>query len=163
MPNVDVRAGSTFAPARYSELLPNFDVRTGSTFAPARSSGHLPNVDARACSTFAQLDIRDFCRMSISELSRHSSQLDIQGLLPNVDVRAGSTFAPARYSGLLPNVDVRTGSTFAPARYSFFCRMSLSELARHSSQLDIRMSNVDCRCQCQLHAPFSFHLYCTSI
>ncbi|KAH3771777.1 hypothetical protein DPMN_173106 [Dreissena polymorpha] len=29
----------------------------------------------------------------------------------------------------------------------------MSELARHSPQLDIRMSNVDYRCQCHLHAP----------
>ncbi|KAH3755398.1 hypothetical protein DPMN_190094 [Dreissena polymorpha] len=47
-----------------------------------------------------QLDIRAFCRMSMSKLARHSSQLDIRD----------------------------------------FCRMSLSELARHTPQFDIRMS-----------------------
>ncbi|KAH3860251.1 hypothetical protein DPMN_023144 [Dreissena polymorpha] len=44
-----------------------------------------------------QLDIRDLCRMSISELTRRARY---SGLVPNADVRAGSTFAPARYSGL---------------------------------------------------------------
>ncbi|KAH3694363.1 hypothetical protein DPMN_081803 [Dreissena polymorpha] len=89
-----------------------FDIRTISIFrtnaqcrcqswldiAPARYSGLVSNVDVRAGSTFAQLDIRDFCRMSVSELARHSPQLDIRD------------------------------------KY----RMLMSELARYFPQLDIR-------------------------
>ncbi|KAH3694265.1 hypothetical protein DPMN_081705 [Dreissena polymorpha] len=111
-------------PARYSDLVFNVDIRAGSTFAQARYSG--------------------LCRMSMSDLTRHSPSsifetfaecrcqiwLDIRPpryprLLPNVDVSAGSTFAQARYSGLLQNVDVRSGSTFAQLDIRDFCRISM--------------------------------------
>ncbi|KAH3702321.1 hypothetical protein DPMN_077335 [Dreissena polymorpha] len=58
--------------------------------------------------------------------------------MPNVDVRAGSIFASARYSGLVPNFDVRAGLIFALLNIQDKCRMSMSELARHSPKLDIR-------------------------
>ncbi|KAH3892024.1 hypothetical protein DPMN_016135 [Dreissena polymorpha] len=61
--------------------------------------------------------------MSISELARHSPQLDIRDL------------CQISMSGLIhpsSQLDIRVS-----------CRMSMSELARHSPQLDIRMSNVD--------------------
>ncbi|KAH3871620.1 hypothetical protein DPMN_034827 [Dreissena polymorpha] len=77
-----------------------------------------------------QLNIRDKYRMSMSDLARHSPQLDIRDFC-----RAKCN---ARHSSQL---DIRD-----------FCRMSVSELARQTPQFDIRMSNVDCRWQCQLHA-----------
>ncbi|KAH3786595.1 hypothetical protein DPMN_164702 [Dreissena polymorpha] len=70
-----------------------------------------------------QLDIRDFCRMSMSELARHSLQLDIRFFCRM------SMSDLARHSCQFDNRE--------------FCRMSMSELARHSSQLDIRMSIAD--------------------
>ncbi|KAH3824731.1 hypothetical protein DPMN_126584 [Dreissena polymorpha] len=77
VPNVDFSAGSTFAPARYSGLMSNIDVRAASIFLPARYSGLVSNVDVRASSNSPHLDIRDLCRMSMSLLARHLLQLDI--------------------------------------------------------------------------------------
>ncbi|KAH3830615.1 hypothetical protein DPMN_103860 [Dreissena polymorpha] len=71
--------------------------------------------------------------MSVTELAMNSPQVDIR------DFREMSMPELARHSSRL---DIRN-----------FCRMSMSELAGYSPQLDIRMSNVDLRCQCQLHAP----------
>ncbi|KAH3864837.1 hypothetical protein DPMN_027866 [Dreissena polymorpha] len=64
-----------------------------------------------------ELDIRDFCRMTMSELARHSSQLDIQDFC-RMSISELARHSPARYSGLVPNVDVSAGSTFAPGQYS---------------------------------------------
>ncbi|KAH3770456.1 hypothetical protein DPMN_171743 [Dreissena polymorpha] len=79
-----------------------------------------------------QLNIRDKYRMSMSDLARHLPQLDIR------DFCRMSMSKLARHSSQL---DIRD-----------FCRMSVSELAQHTPQFDIRMSNVDRRWQCQLHA-----------
>ncbi|KAH3897514.1 hypothetical protein DPMN_021702 [Dreissena polymorpha] len=100
VPIIAVKAGSTFARARYSGQVLNVKFRAGSTFAPALFSGLLPNFDVTAGLTFAQ--------------ARYT------GLLPNVDVRAGKTFVPStfaqtQYSGVVPNVDVMAVLTLAPA------------------------------------------------
>ncbi|KAH3786641.1 hypothetical protein DPMN_164748 [Dreissena polymorpha] len=62
----------------------------------------------------SQLDIRDFFRMSMSKLDRHSLQRNIR------DFFRMSISELARHSGIVLNVNVKAGSTFAPARYSFF-------------------------------------------
>ncbi|KAH3809636.1 hypothetical protein DPMN_138011 [Dreissena polymorpha] len=55
-----------------------------------------------------------------------------------LDIRPSWIIVPARYSGLVPNVDVSNGSIFVPLDIWEYCRMSMSELALYSYQLDIR-------------------------
>ncbi|KAH3702322.1 hypothetical protein DPMN_077336 [Dreissena polymorpha] len=76
--NVDVSAASIFVLARYSELVSNVDVRDGSIFAAARYSILVYNVNVRAARHLPQLDIRNKCRISMSELTPYSSLVDIQ-------------------------------------------------------------------------------------
>ncbi|KAH3858697.1 hypothetical protein DPMN_101323 [Dreissena polymorpha] len=58
--------------------MPNVDVRAGPTFTPTRYSGLMPYDESELARHSPLLDIRDLCRRSISELARHSPQLHIR-------------------------------------------------------------------------------------
>ncbi|KAH3832554.1 hypothetical protein DPMN_105845 [Dreissena polymorpha] len=80
------KAGSTFAPARYSGLVPNVYVRDGSTFAPARAEEKKGLEDGMYTIIFFSPEILDNIDRGDEFRPAYNGIVELRGLFTNVPV-----------------------------------------------------------------------------